>query len=69
MLKPFGEFGGDVSEYFSSRTHFAKLKIKKLLRKIKSKNLSAGVFFSYMVCSSLSVMIIQCTSRLYTNVH
>ena len=43
MLKPFGEVGGDVPEYFSSRTHFAKIIIKKLLRKIKSKNLTAGV--------------------------
>ena len=41
MLEPFGEVGGDVPEYFSSRT--LKLKIKKLLRKIKSKNLPAGV--------------------------
>ena len=45
MLEPFGEVGGDVPEYFSSRTHLLKLKIKKLLRKIKSKNLTAGVFF------------------------
>ena len=44
MLEPFGEVGGDVPEYFSTRTHFLlKLKIKKLLRKIKSKNLTAGV--------------------------
>ena len=25
MLEPFGEVGGDVPEYFSSRTHFAKM--------------------------------------------
>ena len=43
MLEPFGEVGGDVPEYFSLRTHFAKIKDKKLLRKISSKNLSAGV--------------------------
>ena len=43
MLEPFGEVGGDVSEYFSSRTHFAKIEDKKLLRKIKSKNLTARV--------------------------
>ena len=44
MLEPFGEVGGDVPEYFSSRTHFAKIEDKKkLLRKIKSKNLTAGV--------------------------
>ena len=43
MLEPFGEVGGDVPEYFSSRTHFAEMKIKKLLRKNKSKNLTAGV--------------------------
>ena len=45
MLEPFGEVGGDVPEYFSSRTHFAKIEDKKLLRKIRSKNLSAGVCF------------------------
>ena len=43
MLEPFGEVGGDVPEYFSSRTHFAKIEDEKLLRKIKSKNLTAGV--------------------------
>ena len=43
MLKSFGEVGGGVPEYFSSRTHFAKIEDKKLLRKIKSKNLTAGV--------------------------
>ena len=37
MLEPFGEVGGDVLEYFSSRTHFAKIEDKKLLRTIKSK--------------------------------
>ena len=45
MLEPFGEVGGDAPEYFLLRTHLLKLKIKKLLRKIRSKNLSAGVFF------------------------
>ena len=29
MLEPFGEVGGDVPEYFSSRTHFAKIVDKK----------------------------------------
>ena len=43
MLESFEEVGGDVPEYFSSRTHFAKIGGKKLLRKIKSKNLTAGV--------------------------
>ena len=47
MLKPFGQVGGDVPEYFSSRTHFAEIEDKKLLRKIRSKNLTAGVFFRY----------------------
>ena len=36
MLVPFGDVGGDVPEYFLSRTHFANIKINKLLRKIKS---------------------------------
>ena len=52
MLKQFGEVGGDRPEYLSSQTHFAKiekLKIKKLLRKINSKNLTAGVFFFFFV--------------------
>ena len=44
MLEPFGEVGRDVPEYFLSRPHILLiLKIKKLLRKIKSKNLTAGV--------------------------
>ena len=43
MLEPFGEVGGDVPEYFSSQTHLAKIQDKELLRKIKSKNLTAGV--------------------------
>ena len=47
MLEPFGEVGGDVPEYFSSRTHFAKIDDKKLLRKISSKNLPAGVFLFF----------------------
>ena len=42
MLEPFGEVGGDVPEYFLSRTHFVNIEDKKLLRKIKSKNLTAG---------------------------
>ena len=50
MLEPFGEVGGDIPEYFSSRTHFAKIDDKTLLRKIRSKNLSAGVFFFLMQC-------------------
>ena len=41
MFEPFGEVGGDVPEYFSSRTHFANIEDKKLLRKIKSKKLTA----------------------------
>ena len=31
MLDPFGEVGGDVPEYFSSRTHFAKIEDKKVI--------------------------------------
>ena len=34
MLEPFGEVGGDVPEYFSSRTHFAKIEDKKVIAKI-----------------------------------
>ena len=33
MLEPFGEVGGDVPEYFSSRTHFAKTEDKKVIAK------------------------------------
>ena len=42
MLEPFGEVGGDVREYFLSRTHFAKIKDKKVIAKNRSKNVSAG---------------------------
>ena len=31
MLEPFGEVGGDVSEYFHRDNILLKLKIKKLL--------------------------------------
>ena len=43
MWEPFGEVGGDAPEYFSSRTHFANIEDKKVIAKIKSKNLTAGV--------------------------
>ena len=33
MLEPFGEAGGDVPEYFSSRQHFAKIEDKKFIVK------------------------------------
>ena len=33
MLEPFGEVGGDVPEYFSSRTHFAKNEDKQVIAK------------------------------------
>ena len=46
MLEPFGEVGRDVPEYFSSRTHFTKIEDKKVIRKISSKNLTAGVEWS-----------------------
>ena len=49
VLEPFGEVGGDVPEYFSSRTNFAKIEDKKLLWKIKSKNLTAGVFLEVLI--------------------
>ena len=42
MLEPFGEVGGDAPEYFHEHI-LLKLKIKKLLRKIRSKNITAGV--------------------------
>ena len=47
MLEPFGEVGGEVPEYFHRKHILLKLKIKKLLRKIRSKNLTAGVFFTF----------------------
>ena len=31
--EPFGEVGGDVPEYFSSRTHFGKIEDKKVIAK------------------------------------
>ena len=33
MLEPFGVVGGDVPEYFSSRTHFAKIEDEKVIAK------------------------------------
>ena len=33
MLQPFGEVGGDVPEYFSSREHFAQIENKKVIAK------------------------------------
>ena len=33
MFETFGEVGGDVPEYFSSRTHFAKIEDKKVIEK------------------------------------
>ena len=33
MLKQFGEVGGDVPEYFSSQTHFAKIEDIKVIAK------------------------------------
>ena len=47
MLKQFGEVGGDRPEYFHREHILLKLTIKKLLRKISSKNLTAGVFFFF----------------------
>ena len=37
MLEPFGEVGGDVPEYFSSRTHFAKFEDKSYCEKLGLK--------------------------------
>ena len=33
MLEPFREVGGDVPEYFLSRTHFANIEDKKVIAK------------------------------------
>ena len=33
MLEQFGEVGREVPEYFSSRTHFAKIEDKKVIAK------------------------------------
>ena len=33
MLEPFGEVGGDIPEYFSSRTYFAKIEDEKVIAK------------------------------------
>ena len=41
MLEPFGEAGGDVPEYFSSRTHFAKIKDKKVIAKNSVEKLNS----------------------------
>ena len=39
--RPFGEVGGNSPLQLSSRTHFAKIEDKKVIAKIKSKNLTA----------------------------
>ena len=42
--RPFGEIGGNSPLQLSLRTHLAKIKDKKkLLRKISSKNITAGI--------------------------
>ena len=41
--RPFGEVGGNSPLQLSSQTHFAKIKDKKVLAKISSKNFIAGV--------------------------
>ena len=33
MLEPFGEVGGDVPDYFSSRTQFATIEDKNVIEK------------------------------------
>ena len=33
MLEPFGKVGGDVPEYFSLRTHFAKIEDEEVIAK------------------------------------
>ena len=33
MFESFGEVGGDVPEYFLSRTHFANIEDKKVIAK------------------------------------
>ena len=68
MLEPFGEVGGDVPEYFSSRTHFAKIEDKKILRKIKSKNLTAGVKFSPMALVCIVALRSLCESSMFSYV-
>ena len=46
MLEPFGEVGGDVPEYFSSRTHFAKMEHKKsYCENLSLKTLQLEFFF------------------------
>ena len=44
MLGPFGEVGGDVPEFFSSQTYFAKIEDQNVIaKKNRSKKLTAGV--------------------------
>ena len=67
MLGPFGEVGGDVPEYFSSRTHFAKIEDNKLLRKISSKNLTTGVFLMFNIYEEIGKHIVPLMSRSAVN--
>ena len=45
--RTFGEVGGNSPLQLSSRTHFAKIEDKKILRKNKSKNWSFFFFFFF----------------------
>ena len=47
MLEPFGEVGGDVPEYFSSRIHFTKVEDKKVIAKIRSKTYQLEFWASF----------------------
>ena len=60
MLKHFEEVGGDRPEYFSSRTHFAKIEDKKVIAKNSSKNLTAGVFFLFFVFCFFFFFLLDC---------
>ena len=72
MLEPFGEVGRDVPEYFSSLTHFVKIKDKKILRKIRSKKLNSwSFFFSFpglnLLKPSLNLTLSTCSIGKWNN--
>ena len=51
--RPFGEVGGNSPLQLSSRTPFAKIEDKKVIAKIKSKNLTADVFLFFLAVSRI----------------
>ena len=55
MLEPLEKLAEMFLNTFHREHILLKLKTKKLLRKIKSKNLTAGVYFVFLMDNTLSL--------------